>query len=206
MSGSSIRVVDMHVNNKLMKSSLSRESGFSLVELMVALVVGLLISYAAFQVFLSVKQSQESVEDLSGRQEAFRFLSEVLFLDLRGVGRNGEVVSISDGYRIEYDPPRVGADYCSSGQALESVSYTLSSGVVSTVIDCEGVAPGAASPIIGGLDSGGLVIDELVSETAFRVTLIFEPISAAETTSSRTFEFHVANKDQILMQNGYVLQ
>lgn len=57
--------------------------GFSLVELMVAMVVGLIIILGAGQLFLTVFQSGRQVEALGERQAALNFAAEVLLRDAR---------------------------------------------------------------------------------------------------------------------------
>lgn len=57
--------------------------GFSLVELMVALAIGMLISIGAFQVFFSGKQSFNQAVALGQRQETLRFLVDSLAYDIR---------------------------------------------------------------------------------------------------------------------------
>lgn len=63
--------------------SLESARGFSLVELMVALVIGLVISLGAFQIFFSGKQSFNQVSSLGKRQESLRYLVDSLSYDIR---------------------------------------------------------------------------------------------------------------------------
>ncbi|XKE45115.1 prepilin-type N-terminal cleavage/methylation domain-containing protein [Halomonas organivorans] len=63
--------------------SLVSARGFSLVELMIALVIGMVISLGAFQVFFSGKQSFNQVSSLGKRQESLRFLVDSLSYDVR---------------------------------------------------------------------------------------------------------------------------
>ncbi|MGM0988536.1 MAG: PilW family protein [Pseudomonadota bacterium] len=60
-----------------------RNSGFSLVELMVAMVIGLIIILGAGQLFLTVFQTNRQVDVLSEKQAAVNFAVEALLRDIR---------------------------------------------------------------------------------------------------------------------------
>lgn len=66
-----------------------RSRGLSLVELMVALVVGLLLMAGAISIFLSNKRTYEITDDLSRLQENARFALETMLRDLRMAGNLG---------------------------------------------------------------------------------------------------------------------
>ncbi len=60
-----------------------REKGFSLIELMVALVVGLLIILAATQLFISINRLDDRVRASADRQESLRYFYDSLVFDVR---------------------------------------------------------------------------------------------------------------------------
>lgn len=62
------------------------QGGFSLVELMVALVLGLLLVLAASNLFITNKQTYRTVENLSRVQESLRFAFDLLARDARMAG------------------------------------------------------------------------------------------------------------------------
>lgn len=66
-----------------MPSSGKLEKGFTLVELMVALVLGLLVVAAAIQVFLTFNRTSFFVDQLASSQEKLRFIPDVLSVDVR---------------------------------------------------------------------------------------------------------------------------
>ncbi|SER12557.1 type IV pilus assembly protein PilW [Amphritea atlantica] len=66
-----------------------REKGFSLIELMIALVLGLFIIGGVLAVFIGSSASFNSNESLSRVQEDGRFALEILTEDLRNVGYKG---------------------------------------------------------------------------------------------------------------------
>ncbi|MDY7117386.1 prepilin-type N-terminal cleavage/methylation domain-containing protein [Halomonas sp. SSL-5] len=57
--------------------------GFTLVELMVSLVLGLLVVAAAIQLFSTIKNTYTTVSSLNARQEVVRFLSDAISQDVR---------------------------------------------------------------------------------------------------------------------------
>ncbi|WP_417066925.1 PilW family protein [Niveibacterium terrae] len=66
-----------------------RNHGFTLVELMVAMVVGLLISGVAIAVFAMTKNTSRIGDALSRYQEGFRFGTQVMSRDIRMAGYFG---------------------------------------------------------------------------------------------------------------------
>lgn len=65
------------------------QRGISMVELLVALVLGLLIIAGLLQVYLSSRQSQQLQDALTSRQETLRFGTLLLTRDLRMAGYRG---------------------------------------------------------------------------------------------------------------------
>ena len=62
---------------------LRRHTGFTLVELMIATVLGLLIIVGVLSVFLANKQTYNRSEELSLFQEKARFVSDLMTQDIR---------------------------------------------------------------------------------------------------------------------------
>ncbi len=71
-----------------------RQRGVSLIELMVAVVVGLLLLGGLIQVYLSNKQSYNAQEQLARMQESGRFAMDMITLDLRRAGYWGGNVDL----------------------------------------------------------------------------------------------------------------
>lgn len=69
-------------------SMLRRQAGFSLVELMVALLLGLVVIGGVVNIFLTNQQSSRSNEDLSRMQESARLSFELMAREARQVGGN----------------------------------------------------------------------------------------------------------------------
>ncbi|MBK8289090.1 MAG: prepilin-type N-terminal cleavage/methylation domain-containing protein [Cellvibrionales bacterium] len=69
------------------------QQGLSLVELMVAIALGLFLSWGAIQAFLSGKQTYSTQQALSRIQENARLVQEFLGFDIRSAGTYGCVSS-----------------------------------------------------------------------------------------------------------------
>lgn len=65
-----------------------RSHGFTLIELMIALLLGLLVMGAAIAIFLSNRQAYTATEGLGRVQENVRFAFELMARDIREVGAN----------------------------------------------------------------------------------------------------------------------
>lgn len=83
-----------------------RQSGLTLVELMVAMVAGLILVGGAFQVYLSSKQSFRAQQSLARLQENGRFAAMQLTRDLRNAGYFGCIGNITN----HLDPSGTGYD------------------------------------------------------------------------------------------------
>lgn len=71
------------------QSFLPRQQGFSLVELMISLVLGLLLSAGVVTVFLSSKKAYQTQDAVSQIQENARFAEEFIARDTRMAGYSG---------------------------------------------------------------------------------------------------------------------
>ena len=84
-----------------------RQTGVGLVELMISLVLGLLVSALALQMFLGSRSSLSSQEALSYLQESARYVSYRLQPLMRNVGYAGcgnvENIEVAKGVSVEYD-------------------------------------------------------------------------------------------------------
>jgi type IV pilus assembly protein PilW len=69
-----------------MSRSLHAQRGFSLVELLVAMTLGLLLTGAAVGLFQSVRQLHHEQERVAQMKENLRFVSDFMARDIRGAG------------------------------------------------------------------------------------------------------------------------
>ena len=84
--------------------SRAQQGGVSLIELMIALVVGLLLIAGLLQVYLSTKQSYVAQEQLARMQEGGRFAMDLITRDLRRAGYWGGNVDVSNVLTFAGDP------------------------------------------------------------------------------------------------------
>lgn len=95
----------------------SFQSGYTLVELMVGVVLGLLITAAVIQTYLSTKQTYRVTEGVSRVQENARFGLHFITEDLRNAGFSGCIGSVRNKLRgdpdeyISFDSAVIGWDY-----------------------------------------------------------------------------------------------
>ena len=80
--------------NKQGITTLRHSSGFSLIELMVALVITLILIAGIGQIFLSSKKSFTIQNDLGRQQENGRYVLDTLAQDLRRAGYLGGALTI----------------------------------------------------------------------------------------------------------------
>lgn len=67
----------------------SRERGLSLVELLIGMTLGLVLTAAVVQIYLSGRRNQTLQESLTGRQEATRFAAQAIERDAKMAGFRG---------------------------------------------------------------------------------------------------------------------
>jgi prepilin-type N-terminal cleavage/methylation domain-containing protein len=94
--------------------------GFSLVELMVALVIGLLIMLGATQLFITGKQTFNHAEKLGKRQETLRYLVDVISQDIRMADPLSEaLVETAGEINLYYELTRTNDPYCAGGDSSD---------------------------------------------------------------------------------------
>jgi len=119
------------------------QGGFSLVELMVALVLGLLLVLAGFQLFVALRQLSETTWQLAERQSLLMGTTQQLMLDVRtataidapspGAAPSGELTLRLDASRRQ--------DYCGgTGNGPLVVDYAIRDGQLAVTLpaNCQG--------------------------------------------------------------------
>ncbi|MBV1915219.1 MAG: PilW family protein [Pseudomonadales bacterium] len=79
----------MKISNRTSNQSIPNADGFSLAELMIAMVIGLFLMGGVLQIAVSSKQNHVIGEDLTRLQENGRFALDVLTTDIRKAGYLG---------------------------------------------------------------------------------------------------------------------
>lgn len=98
-----------------------KQSGLSLVELMVALVLGLLLSAGVITIFISAKQDYQVQDAVSQVQENGRFSLEFLSSDIRMAGYTGCSNQMPTANSVENPPPSL----ASFGEGIQGFTGTL---------------------------------------------------------------------------------
>ncbi|MFG6160676.1 PilW family protein [Halomonas sp. 1390] len=111
------------------------QRGFSLVELMIALVIGLLVVFGATQIFTSGKRSYEQASLLNQRQETLRYLVDVMAQDIRTADPLSAASSDGSSLTLDYSESRESDAYC-SGDDLDQLVYSQQNGSLDLEVSC----------------------------------------------------------------------
>ncbi|MBP6725227.1 MAG: PilW family protein, partial [Halioglobus sp.] len=122
-----------------------RESGFSLVELMVGLTLGLLLIAGAISIYLATRQSYTEVEQVAALTENARFAEQIVGESLRHMGFLGEVTA----NKVEVDSGLVApSDDCNDPAG----AYDLDRLGYAATVDSSGDALGCITDGLEGTD------------------------------------------------------
>ncbi len=183
---------------------MKHSSGFSLVELMVAMVIGLIIILGAGQLFLTVFQTNRQVETLSEKQAAVNFAVETLLRDIR----RAEANSIDwDGGELSLRVQNRG-DVNSSCSMVDKI-YRLSAAAVSAregrALEvgqaCSGETINGYSQIVTSLEEDGFNVDVIDADAGvWLVTLTLMPTGQGGTEDQLIF--HAVNRTAAVTSSG----
>lgn len=161
-----------------------KQLGFSLIELMIAMVLGLFIIGGVLGVFISSSQSYRSNDALSAVQESGRFALEMIAHDLRNVGYKGacytDVFSVLD----------------TSSSVYEADAHDINDPIAGWIDDGTEFFAGDLDGYINGTD---LVMIKHASETA-EVALSADV--GQSDTSFAAVGNRVANRQIIIFSDG----
>lgn len=125
---------------------LSPQKGLSLVELMVAMLVGLILTAGAIQIFISSRQTYRMQENLSRMQENARFAMEYLRRDIRMADYWGCIQEPRVGA-----PGVIGSNIQNNLNSGGTFNFTFDEGISGT--DGQGSAPDSIT-LSGSRDEG----------------------------------------------------
>lgn len=180
-------------NMKLSYKKKNKEVGFSLVELMVALVIGLIIVLGAGQLYITSKRTYDQMAEMGTRQQSLRALVDFISLDVRTASAidevNGSTLSLS------YDVGTRDADpYCSGTGALSAVKYSLSDASMQIEVGCDGAALQSPENLIDGVS--GVSFDS-PSPFYVAVEVTFDTMQG-EPDENSVYSFFIARRGEIL--------
>ncbi|MGS2742348.1 PilW family protein [Halomonas sp. LS-001] len=176
---------------------MSRQTGISLIELMVALAIGGIIILGAGQLYLSMLTTFQQVEALSRRQEVLIFIADTLIRDLR----NAQSI-VPGTHSLELAVPRDPWSNCPD--TLLQKNYYLSGSETGryslNVSEC--IEPGgwvSSQPLIQGLHSANAFSVEGNSDGRYQLTL---HLTADNSAGYETFVVNVQNRLAALAHAG----
>jgi type IV pilus assembly protein PilW len=114
-----------------------RCAGFSLIELMVAMVLGLVLTFAMINVFISSKTAFKRQEQLNSVQQGVRIAFEYLANDARMVGHLGCYTGRSSGFNNALPAGAIATNYALGVEGYEYTTgaVTLASNAPSNTTD-----------------------------------------------------------------------
>jgi prepilin-type N-terminal cleavage/methylation domain-containing protein len=191
-------------------------AGFTLVELMVALVIGLLVMAGAIQLFVMTKRTFSEMEGLAARQEAMRFVSDVLSVDIRTASSMsiGGFTPCSDpdadpvsGMRLLYNSdrnPRPSDPYCAAGHLREVRYFSGNTDQLSFCYICGAGSPEVVtSSSIEVLQEGVSVqfSEDKVAGNPVQLVLVgvnmtFAPLPGSNELEGPSFSFSASNRER----------
>ncbi|MGY6567333.1 MAG: PilW family protein [Halomonadaceae bacterium] len=180
------------------KGASRRQVGFTLVELMVALVIGLIIILGAGQLFLMGFQTFRQIELLSNKQAALTFATETLIRDIR---RASDVDFDLDNRALTVEFANNNDMSGCSGTVVRV--YRLSQAAISANEgwslnmgqDCESAPSNAVfEPLVTSFNEGGFFAEEIdagVWEVSFQ-------LMAGRNGETDSFTFNAVNRNQAI--------
>ncbi len=181
----------------------SRSSGFSLVELMIALLIGLLIVLGAGQLFITSKQSYNQMDGLAKRQQSLRAVADFVMLDVRTAtdipdnsgNESALILNYSTGVRDD-DP------YCGGSSELNSIEYEFlqDNNALYVTATCGG-SVGSREELVDGIESMEF-LQPISSDPAYGmfvwVAVTFDSMVADEPGERKSYKFMAARRKSIL--------
>ena len=134
-----------------------RQSGFSLVELMVGMVLGLMLIAGAVSIYLASKRSYVEVEQVAALTESARFAEQIVGESLRHIGFLGELPA----NKIDVAPALAAASIAGDCDSPAN-AYSLSRLVYAATVDNANDALGCITD--GMMNTDVLVIKRVVAK------------------------------------------
>jgi type IV pilus assembly protein PilW len=146
-------------------TTLPQQRGFTLVELMVAMVLGLVVLGGVVNVFLANQQSYRTNQALGNVQDATRVAFELMARDVRGVGMTGcgnaantiTNATNSTAWWVNWNQPLTGYDSATEDSVLSGVTGDGAPVATAGSIQVLSVAGGSASFAVASSLVGGAI-------------------------------------------------
>lgn len=171
----------------------SRQSGFSLIELMVALIIGLVIILGAGQLFLTGVVSFRQVQLLGDKQSALIFASETLVRDIR---RAKSIIDDSGTLEVEVANREDVAACDPEGNVVKRYWVEADGGenVLKVSLECPALAGPVEEPLVSGFAANGFTFLQNPAVAAEWV-LTFDLLSSADNAGAiDSYTFRAVNR------------
>lgn len=195
---------------------MKRDDGFSLVELLVALVIGLIVILGAGQLLMSVFETNRQVSRLSEKQAAVNFAVETLLRDIRRADWGGSQWDDNDGILTLTVVNRGDvATNCDPGDEVIK-EYKLQDRTVAgeiewfmavNLVECNGVTRNAGfQALVGGFLSPaktppgpGFDVDDIEWNKGI-IQVTFRLIRTDDDATPDTLTFYAVNRTEAVKQ------
>jgi len=183
------------VSNPLRHAAAGRNGGFTLVELMVSMLLGLIIIGGATAVIIANRQSYRTNEGLSQLQESARSAFELMARDIRQAGvtgcdSNGRVANV-----VRTDPPAWWQEWV----GMRGFDGDEDDGAVEFGTDPRTRVEGTHSLLVQGLDGNAIAVQTHTTGSGlFRLNAAATNIAAGDIVMVCDFNHAV-----IFMASGY---
>lgn len=182
------------------------EGGFSLVELMVALVIGLLVVFGASSIFVSMKGSFNRLGGLADRQEAIRYISDSIMMDVRVSDEVCHDPDCPDVVRIKIPKRTHGTLYCNTDEAYyvfyrvidDPFSSYEALGVAKDCDASDGISVdiGDYEPIVSRVVD--FSVQAAGSNRLYLVSLTLPPLDGGSGGGNVSYQFHAARRTPLV--------
>lgn len=180
-----------------------RQSGFSLIELMVAMVVGLLMLVAVLQLFLDITRTNDEMAKTNAQIENGRFTIQVVAGDLVHAG-------FWDGYIPEYDdltatgaPTGFPADFIAPEPCLAFGSWTATyrDNLLRMPLQVFSAVPPGCSGVVQNLQAGTDVLVVRYAGTSVAASTVTDTVYFQASFCSGTSPYaYVLNTTGLVLQ------
>ena len=170
-----------------------RQEGATLVELMVAMTLGLLIVLGAGQVFVDMRRTFSLASAASARQAEAGFVTQQLLRDVR----TAEAIEIDGGALTLSLNGDQGAAYCGAPQASLALTYRLSGPGARDTLEVRPDCSADASVVMKGVEA--FVPTWTKSGELHGVSLVLT-LAETDLLPERTLSFSITSRQLALRQ------
>jgi type IV pilus assembly protein PilW len=136
----------------------SAQRGISLVEVMISMTLGLLITAAIVQIYTSSRRNQVVQESLAGRQEAARFAAQIIERDAKMAGFRGCLRDVGNVSNSLVDPDDFLNDYGQFVTGFDAAAGAWNPALPATIADADPLPGTDVLTLRAADDPGGVFL------------------------------------------------